>query len=138
VHGHSGSGQTVFLEPLQAVERNNAIAEMEAEEQQERVEILRELSGRLRDRSEEIERGYSACGELDCLRARARLALDLDCRTPAFNDGDRLRIVAGRHPLLAETQRLGGVRVVPLDIELTGVGTTLVLSGPNMGQDGRP
>jgi DNA mismatch repair protein MutS2 len=133
VHGHSGSGQTVFLEPLQAIERNNAIAEMEAEEQQERIEILRELSGRLRESCDEIANGYAACEEIDCLRARARLALDLECNVPSFNDGQRLRVVGGRHPLLAEAQRLGGMEVVPLDLELMGDEKTLVLSGPNMG-----
>jgi DNA mismatch repair protein MutS2 len=133
VHGHSGSGQTVFLEPLQAMERNNAIAEMEAEEQQERIEILRELSSALRGFGGEIERGFAACEEIDCLRARGRLALDLDACAPTFNDGDCFRILAGRHPLLAEAQRLGGAEVVPLDLELSGEGRTLVLSGPNMG-----
>ncbi|MBM3287218.1 MAG: hypothetical protein FJY88_07700 [Candidatus Eisenbacteria bacterium] len=133
VHGHSGSGQTLFLEPLQAIERNNAIAEMEAGEHEERVRILHELTGRLRDRAAEIRRGYAACGVLDLLRARAQLALDLDGRVPAFNDGDRLRLVAARHPLLAESERAGGAAVVPLDLELAGAARTMVLSGPNMG-----
>ncbi len=133
VHGHSGSGQTVFLEPMQAIERNNAIAEHEAEEKEEKIAILRDLSARLRDKAEALRESDDAVAELDLLRAGARLGLDLDGRIPSLNDGERIRIVAGRHPLLAAAERAGGPRVVPLMIELSDPRRTLVLSGPNMG-----
>lgn len=133
VHGHSGSGQTVFLEPFQAVERNNEIAGLDALEQEERIRILRELTNRIQSLIAAIEASYEAAIELDILRARARLALDLDCSIPAFNDGARLHLVAARHPLLAATELVGGAHVVPLDLDLPDGKRTLVLSGPNMG-----
>jgi DNA mismatch repair protein MutS2 len=133
VHGHSGSGQTVFLEPMQAIERNNAIAEMESAEREERIEILRELSRRVREVAPVIEESYALSTELDLLRARALLAGDLRAGVPALNDGEKLRLVGARHPLLAEGESRGGARVVPLDLELSGTARTLVLSGPNMG-----
>jgi len=133
VHGHSGSGQTVFLEPFQAVERNNEIADLESQEHEELIRILRELSFEIRSQSAVLDESYAAAIDLDLLRARARLAFDLDCGLPAFNDGGHLRLVGARHPLLAAAERNGGARVVPLDVELSKDARTLVLSGPNMG-----
>lgn len=133
VHGHSGSGQTVFLEPMQAIERNNAISELESEEREERIEILRELNWKFREVAPVIVESYEVSAELDLLRARALLAGDLRAGVPALNDGEKLRLVGARHPLLAEAEARGGPRVVPLDLELSGSGRTLVLSGPNMG-----
>jgi DNA mismatch repair protein MutS2 len=133
VHGHSGSGQTVFLEPFQAVERNNEISGLESHEQEERIRILRELTDWIQGETDRIEASYHAAIDLDLLRARARLALDLDCTIPAFNDGERVHLVAARHPLLAASERAGGGHVVPLDLDLPGDHRTLVLSGPNMG-----
>jgi DNA mismatch repair protein MutS2 len=133
VHGHSGSGQTVFLEPMQAIERNNAISELESEEREERIEILRELNRKIREVGPAIVDSYEVSEELDLLRARALLAGDLRAGVPALNDGEKLRLVGVRHPILAEAEAHGGPRVVPLDLELSGSGRTLVLSGPNMG-----
>jgi DNA mismatch repair protein MutS2 len=133
VHGHSGSGQTVFLEPFQAVERNNEITDLESQDHEERVRILAELSDRIRLDAPMVRESYAAAIDLDLLRARTRLAIDLDCGIPSFNDNGVLRLVAARHPLLAATDRSGGARVVPLDLELNPERRTLVLSGPNMG-----
>jgi DNA mismatch repair protein MutS2 len=133
VHGRSKTGHTVFLEPLQAVDRNNAIASLEADEHEERVAILGALSLSVVEREAEIVESYEVSGELDLLRAMARLSLDLECVVPSFNDAGQLRLVGARHPLLAEASRLTGAAVVPLDLDLVGKERTLVLSGPNMG-----
>ncbi len=133
VHGHSGTGQTVFLEPFQAVERNNEIAGLESVEQEEKIRILHELTDWIQGDGDRIEGSYRAACELDLLRARARLAFDLDCTVPSFNDGGRIHLVAARHPLLAASERGGGPHVVPLDLDVPEGCRTLVLSGPNMG-----
>lgn len=133
VHGHSGSGQTVFLEPLSVMDRNNSIAELESEEQLEKIRILREICDALHSRVADIARGYASSARLDLVRARAEFAIDLDGRAPSFSDDGALRLVGARHPLLAETQRRGGPAVVPLDLAIEGPARTLVISGPNMG-----
>jgi DNA mismatch repair protein MutS2 len=136
VHGHSKTGQSVFLEPMQAIESNNAIASLEAREQEERLAILRALTIALRGRMEDLTASFEASWELDLLRARVRLALDLGGAIPRFalpEEEGVFRIRAARHPLLTETARLGGTPVVPLELELAPPHSTLVLSGPNMG-----
>lgn len=133
VHGRSKTGQTVFLEPLQAVERNNAISDLEASDQEERLAILRELSSTVQELEPLITESYEASSELDLLRAKTRLSLDLDCVVPSFNDDSSIRLTAARHPLLAAAGKSAAGEVVPLDLELEGSAGTLVLSGPNMG-----
>lgn len=133
VHGHSKSGQTVFLEPIDAVERNNAISALGAEEQEERLAILRDLTRSLRERGREIRESHEAAGILDLLRARASFSLDLGAAPPAFHPRGGLRLVGARHPLLAEAARRGGAPVVPLDLTIGEEARTLVVSGPNMG-----
>lgn len=133
LHGRSQSGQSVLVEPLEAVEANNRVAEAREEEKREEVRVLEELTGELRLRAAELAAGFDAVGILDLVRAEARVALDLRCEAPRLNDEGRLRIVHGRHPILVESELKGGARVVPLDLEIDRRVPVLLVSGPNMG-----
>jgi len=112
---HSQSGQSILLEPLEAVEANNRVAEAREDERYEEVRILRELTDLLREHATELDRAFGVVGELDLVRAATRLALDQRAEAPALNGNGRLRVVRGRHPLLAEAETRGGAKVVPLD-----------------------
>ncbi len=133
VHGHSQSGQSVLLEPLEAVEANNRVAEAREDERFEEARILRELTDLLRGYAPELERAFVAVGELDIVRAATRLALDQRAEAPALNENGRLRIVRGRHPLLVEAELRGGAPVTPLDLDMDTRDPVLLVSGPNMG-----
>jgi DNA mismatch repair protein MutS2 len=131
VHDRSASGHTVYLEPFEAVEANNAIAELEADVRQEVHRILAELTRWVRLHAARLEETADALGRLDELDARARLARDLHGSRPALDlEGRTLRVVGARHPLLRLTL---GERAVPLDLTLEGGTRGLVVSGPNMG-----
>jgi DNA mismatch repair protein MutS2 len=131
VHDRSATGKTVFLEPLEVVELNNQLAEMDAEERAEVHRILRELTDWVRDHAAGLEASEQALARLDEVNARTRLALDLQATAPSLEpDARALRIVRGRHALL---QLAVGREVVPLDLSLEGAGRALVISGPNMG-----
>lgn len=133
VHGHSQSGQSILLEPLEAVEANNRVAEAREDERYEEVRILRELTDLLREHATELDRAFGVVGELDLVRAATRLALDQRAEAPALNGNGRLRVVRGRHPLLAEAETRGGAKVVPLDLDMNTGDPVLLVSGPNMG-----
>ena len=131
VHDQSGSGATLFVEPMAAVALNNELSELESAEREEIERILRELTRRLGERADEIGRSLDALGELDFERAKAVLSLHLDCARPRLRDDMRLVIRAGRHPVLLDSR--DAAAVVPLSLELGGDATTLVVSGPNAG-----
>jgi DNA mismatch repair protein MutS2 len=133
VHGHSQSGQSVLLEPLEAVEANNRVADAREDEHYEEARILRELTDLLREHAPGLDRAFGVVGELDVVRAATRLALDQRAEAPALNGNGRLRVVRGRHPLLAEAETRGGAKVVPLDLDMNTGDPVLLVSGPNMG-----
>ena len=133
VHDQSGSGQTLFVEPLPTVELNNELAELRAAEKKEVERVLREVTGLVGAKAPSILGSLVIMGELDYYRASAVLSRDLDASAPSFNLDGRLRIREGRHPVLLETARRSGGEVVPLNLDLGTNATTVVISGPNAG-----
>ncbi|HEU4720864.1 MAG TPA: endonuclease MutS2 [Gemmatimonadaceae bacterium] len=130
VHGASGTGGTLFIEPPAAIEFGNRIRELEGEEQEEVERVLRELTDVLRPLRDAMIDGLDALTELDSLYARARYAVRYEC-TPATlaiaRDGFDIR--DGRHPLLLSK----GTEVVPFSLGLAPDERTLLVSGPNTG-----
>ncbi len=144
LHDSSSTGATSYIEPLAAVEMNNRLAGLDAEEREEIRRILLEVSAQLSGRSDEIESALDALEALDLVCACARLGKIMGGRLPELEpEGARLRLLGGRHPLLDPS--LNALRaeawgeppreaVVPLDLSLALSGTrTLVVSGPNAG-----
>ena len=143
VHERSGSGQTVFVEPLAIVEANNALQEALEEEREEVHRILVALTARFSARRGALLAVVEALTELDAFQARAEFSRRSAGTFPVF--GDELVIRAGRHPLL--DRRLAPLReevfgeraeerasdAVPLDLELPAGRRLLLLSGPNAG-----
>ncbi len=60
VHGTSGTGQTVFLEPFETVETNKQLVQLAEEEAAEILHILRELTERLQRLREQLP-NWTAC-----------------------------------------------------------------------------
>jgi DNA mismatch repair protein MutS2 len=141
IHGSSGSGASLFVEPMPAVEVNNDIVSMTEEEREEVVRILRGLTGRVRDRGPHLSRSVEILGELDFVQAMALVARDMDAVAPEIVDArEGLRLLQARHPLLMTSvvERVGIARrstrePVPVTIEVKDGATVLVISGPNTG-----
>jgi DNA mismatch repair protein MutS2 len=130
VHDVSGSGHSLFVEPLELCEANNEVIELRAGVGAEERRLLLELAAAVRRAGPELAALEEALVHLDSLAARARWAAEYGAIAVAPG-GDRLRLRGARHPLLA----MGGARadVVPLDLELAAPGRVLLVSGPNMG-----
>ncbi|MCY3843601.1 MAG: Smr/MutS family protein [Acidobacteria bacterium] len=146
VHGSSGSGASLFLEPLSTVEINNDIVALEQDETNEIRRILLALANGLRRRGLDLRRTVSAAAELDVIQARARFSRLVDGVEPALAPDSRIELPAARHPLLipAVRARAGNgneasanpgeaAGPVPVDIELAPPTAALVVTGPNTG-----
>jgi DNA mismatch repair protein MutS2 len=134
VHGSSGSGASLFLEPLSTVEINNDIVALEQQEAQEVHRILLALTDAFRARAIDLQHTVDAATELDVLQARARLSILIDGVQPVIASDGRLELRAARHPLL-----IGGLRRL-LGARGNGPeGSTLTI-GPRMakGESGSP
>jgi DNA mismatch repair protein MutS len=81
--------------------------------------------------TERLQRIAAAVARLDVLLALGELATRRNFRRPEINNGDAIRIVDGRHPVI----ELGGAEpFIPNDTTLDcGENQILIVTGPNMG-----
>ena len=135
IHGASGTGQTLFVEPLETIELNNELVRLTEEEMREVHRILLEFTARLRDYAEPIERTLAILGELELLFAKAQFAVDFGCVIPRFSPQGARRLVLrdARHPLLEDVLRRQKRPLVAASLTLEGATRTLLISGPNSG-----
>ncbi|MBI4876603.1 MAG: Smr/MutS family protein [Acidobacteria bacterium] len=135
VHGASGSGHTLFVEPFESIELNNELVRLREEELREAARILRELTERLRRHAAAIAESLEVLGELDLLFGKAQFAAEFGAVIPRFSPpgARRLALREARHPLLEDVLRRRKMRVVPVTVELTEERRTLLISGPNTG-----
>jgi DNA mismatch repair protein MutS2 len=141
VHAVSATGQTVFVEPLDAIDLNNRMVQLGEEEAAEIARILEELTGRVRASCGSLRVAADTIAHFDSIFARARFARDMDCVVPEFTTNNSLRLEAARHPVLEATLRPQGRKAVPLSMALGKArvgesgesGTVMVISGPNTG-----
>ncbi len=132
VHDESASGKTAFVEPTEVVEANNRIRELEADERKEVIRILTEFANVIRPDVRYIVASYSLLAHIDFLRAKLLMAEAYGAQVVDVSDGPMIDLVQARHPLLEESLKKNGRKIVPLDISL-GDDRMLVISGPNAG-----
>ncbi len=133
IHDESSTGQTVFIEPTDVLEANNAIRELEYEERREINRILIRLTDQLRPFLPELHKAYQFLGLMDFLRAKAKLASQMNAIAPKFENKTMVDWRAARHPLLHLAFQKQGKSVVPLGLELNDKQRILIISGPNAG-----
>ena len=129
VHDVSASGATVFIEPRELVELNNAIKVADLEIEREVRRILRDLTALLAPRALDVKRALAILADMDCIRSKALLSRRLQANPVALNDEGRVLLKQARHPLLILTNN----RIVANDILLDAGTRCLVISGPNTG-----
>ena len=127
----SASGQTVFMEPIEALEMNNELRRLHIQENQEIERILRHLTETVSRHGETITRNQEILSVLDCVHARARHSLSIQCNAARISTDGMLQIKDARHPILLS--RLPGTEVVPLSLCMGGDLKTVVITGPNAG-----
>lgn len=133
VHGASGTGQTVFVEPFETVDANNQLVQFAEEEAAEIFRILRGLTERLRMVRGPLVSAIEVIAGLDSSFARGRFARDFDAGIPEFSDAAEMEFVALRHPVLEDKLHKENRPIVPMTLALGGDQKLLVISGPNTG-----
>ncbi|MEW5817581.1 MAG: Smr/MutS family protein, partial [Spirochaetota bacterium] len=125
IHEVSSSGATLYIEPLDIIEKNNQLVEQENNYRQEVVKILKELTTLVRAHLQSLNLLAGAVSFLDTIYARARFSLRHKCiRAEELQRGIRLN--HARHPLL-------GGKAVPIDLRIENDTQVLIISGPNAG-----
>jgi DNA mismatch repair protein MutS2 len=133
VHGASGTGQTLFLEPLETLESNNQLVQLGEDEAAEILRVLRELTERLQAVRPELLKAAQAIAEFDGVFARGRFARDFDAALPEFSATGDLRLEAARHPVLEDRLKREQRAIVAMNLSLNREERLLLISGPNTG-----
>jgi DNA mismatch repair protein MutS2 len=156
VHSASHSGESVYFEPFQLVEKNNALEALLQSEKTEEMRILRVITGSVLAAANELINNIDGVEKLDVLRAKSIYGSRFKCISPAPSHGASLRLVDARHPLLEiafqaasngvverdsekgsrkkhQRQEQTAGSVVPLDLEIKEKEPILVITGPNAG-----
>lgn len=127
VHDVSASGSTYFVEPMSAVNANNALRELELKEKKEIERILAELSAEAAGYREAVNLDYQMLVQLDVIFAKAKLAYQMRAGAPIMNDQGRVELRKARHPLIDPKA------VVPVTVRLGTDFDTMIITGPNTG-----
>ena len=127
VHDVSASGGTYFIEPMSAVNANNALRELELKEKKEIERILAELSAEAAGHRDDINLDYQMLVQLDVIFAKAKLAYRMRAWAPIMNEAGRVDLRKARHPLIDPKV------VVPISVRLGSDFDTMIITGPNTG-----
>ena len=132
IHDESATGKTFYVEPVEVVELNNRLKELEYTERREVVKVLTAFAVIVRADIEAVARSAEYVAQIDMIRAKARWAAENDAVQPIISNGE-MWMVKARHPLLAQTLKRNSRELVPLDARLDKDSRILVISGPNAG-----
>lgn len=128
VQDRSVSGETLFVEPMWAVELNNRLMMLEHEAEAEETRILARLTAMVGGYAPELQLTFDAMVALDALNARAIFAERFRCVEPELVD-EGIDFIGARHPLLMTSGR----EVIPIDVKIGARQRGIVISGPNTG-----
>lgn len=127
IHDTSGSGATLFIEPIAVVEANNELRTLYGNEQTEIERILAEFSTQIADSALQIKNNYRNITEIAFYFACSELAYKMNAIEPEVSEKRTISYSKARHPLLDQT------KVVPINIEIGNNFNMLVITGPNTG-----
>jgi len=127
VHDVSATGSTYFIEPMSAVNANNALRELELQEQKEIERILAELSADAASYKDDITTNITILVQLDVIFAKARLGYSMRAWEPEINTNGIIDLKKARHPLIDPKY------VVPISVSIGSDFDTMIITGPNTG-----
>lgn len=135
IHDVSSTGQTIYLEPVEALQINNEIRQLESEEQREIERILRDLTSQVGKYADTLQKNIQHIARFDAIHARVRLGLQLDGEIPELSSDHHLRLIEAKNPnlLLKNLSLKEPEPVVPLNLEMDTEELGLVITGPNAG-----
>ena len=133
VHDESATGRTSFIEPIEIVELNNEIKELENQERREIIKILTLFTDSLRPHVDELTEVGNYIAEMDLTAAKARYALGINATKPILSGSPGIILRQARHPLLEQALAKEKKAIVPLDLKLDAKKHILLISGPNAG-----
>lgn len=130
IQDESATRLTAFVEPAEVVELGNDLRELDFDERHEIQRILLTFSDRLRPLLPQLDEAYRFLARIDFLRAKARVAVELNASVPILHKEPHIEWMDARHPILYLQKKDG---VVPFNLNMSNNSRILIISGPNAG-----
>jgi len=131
--GQSKTGSIAYIEPEATHVFTRELEQLQWNEREEVIRILRQLTSDLRPYIPEFKAHEDFLSSLDVVAAKAHLARDLKAILPKITESRRLFFREAYHPILWLTNQKRKEPVHPLMIGLDETNRIIVISGPNAG-----
>jgi DNA mismatch repair protein MutS2 len=133
LHGESDSRKTAFIEPEETIQLNNDVFSLESDEAKEVQKILRLLTKQLNVYAYLLSQYLGIIGEFDFIKAKAKLAIEMNGNLPNILDKAVIDVKEAYHPLLYLYNKNNNKKTIPVTLSLNDKDRILVISGPNAG-----
>ncbi|OGU33937.1 MAG: DNA mismatch repair protein MutS [Ignavibacteria bacterium GWB2_35_6b] len=130
IHSESSTGQTVYIEPEETLELNNDILSLSFAEKREIERILKQVTKKIGEVSDQLKISLRAISEIDAVFASAKYSIETIGSFPTFDIEKPFTLLDGRHPVLIK--KIGLNKTVPLNLEIKDQNIILI-TGPNAG-----
>ncbi|WP_396182064.1 DNA mismatch repair protein MutS [Flavobacterium sp.] len=131
--GNSKTGSIAYIEPETTLKYSRELNNLEFEEREEIMRILRMLSATIRPHAHLISQYQDFLSDMDLIAAKAKYANRINGILPKINDEKRLFFREAFHPILLLNNKLENKPTFPQTIELESTNRIIVISGPNAG-----
>lgn len=131
--GGSKTGSIVYIEPEATFQHTRELNNLEYEESEEVIRILKEVTNFIRPFLPILENYQSFLTTLDVIAAKAKYAKSMNAILPEITEEKAMYLRDAYHPLLYLTNLKKKEKTFPQTIELKQDSRIIVISGPNAG-----
>ncbi len=133
IMGSSKTGSIVYIEPEATLQFSRELTNLQYEEREEIVKILKELTNKLRPFVELLEQYQEYLSHIDVVAAKSKYAKQINAVLPKITKERELSLKDAYHPLLYLNNKKKGKKTLPQTIALDENNQIIVISGPNAG-----
>lgn len=133
IMGGSKTGSIIYIEPETTLQYSRELNNLEYEEQEEVIKILKEVTDYIRPFLQLLENYQSFLINIDVISAKAKYAHSMNAILPKITEDKSMFLRNAYHPLLYLTNLEKKEKTFPQTIELKNNSRIIVISGPNAG-----
>ncbi|MTE25717.1 endonuclease MutS2 [Winogradskyella ouciana] len=133
IMGGSKTGSIVYIEPETTLQHTRELNNLQYEEKEEVIKILKELTDYIRQFLPLLNDYQSFLTKVDVISAKAKYAKRINAILPEITNERNIHLRDAYHPLLYLTNKEKGEKTFPQTIDLSENNRIIVISGPNAG-----
>ncbi|MCL9809494.1 endonuclease MutS2 [Flavobacterium luminosum] len=131
--GSSKTGSIAYIEPEATLRYSRELANLEYEEREEIIKILKSLTNTIRPYLPLLVQYQDFLTDIDVIAAKAKYARKINGILPRITQERRVYLREAYHPILYITNKEKGQTTYPQTFEFNQENRIIVISGPNAG-----